>query len=210
MILIPQYRTARRTAGAVADITVIEELGQSTSAGATLTFAFAGTPTNGEKLIAVFCCVTAAPTTVPSGFSLVASHTATADRVYVYEKVAASESNSYAWAASGSRYAIMMACLSNGTYDTSGTNSGTAVASLIVPAAGIVVPANAYVVAGWRSSSSANVTSVNNSFSIKVATSSSRSAIASRKYTTGGSSEQVTGTASGTPNIGACIAVFRP
>lgn len=206
-ILIPQYRTSRRAAGG--DITVIEETSQSTSTGATLTFAFAGTPSNGDKLVAVVAVTTAAPTTVPSGFSVVASHTATTERVYVYEKVASSESNSYAWVGSA-RCAIMMARLSNGTYDTSGTNSGSAVGSLIVPASGIVVPANAYVVAGWRSSSSANVTSVNNSFSIKVATSASRSAIASRKYTTGGSSEQVTGTASGTPNIGACIAVFRP
>lgn len=206
-ILIPQYRTSRRAAGG--DITVIEELGQGTSTGATLTFAFAGVPANGEKLIAVAVNVSAAPSTVPSGFNLVASHTATADRVYVYEKVASSESNSYSWIGAA-RFAVMMARLSSGTYDTSGTNSGVAVASLIVPASGVAVPNNSYVVAGWRSSSSANVSSVNNSFTIKVATSASRSAIASRKYTTGGSSEQVTGTASGTPNIGACIAVFRP
>lgn len=206
-IMIPQYRTARRAAAA--DITVIEELGQGTSTGSTLTFAFAGTPTNGEKLVAVAVNVTAAPSTVPSGFNLVASHTATADRVYVYEKVASSESNSYSWLGA-SRFAVMMARLSNGTYDTSGSNSAASVASLIVPAAGIAVPNNSYVVAGWRSSSSANVSSVNNSFAIKIATSASRSCIASRKYTTGGSSEQVTGTTGGAPNIGALMAVFKP
>lgn len=209
MILIPQYRTSRRAAGG-GDITVIEEIGQQTSTGATLTFAFAGTPANGEKLVAVVCCVSAPPTTVPSGFSVVASHAATTERVYVYEKVAASESNSYAWLAGGSRYAVMMARLSSGTYDTSGANSGVAVSSLIVPAAGLAVPNNSYVVAGWRSSSSANVSSVNNSFMIEIATVGSRSCIATRKYTTGGASEQVTGTTGGSTNIGALMAVFSP
>lgn len=208
MILIPQYRTSRRAAGA--DITVIEELGQGTSTGATLTFVFAGTPSDGNTLVAAVGCSAAAPTTVPSGFSLVASFTATTDRVYVYAKTAASESNSYAWLAGASRFAVMMARLSGGTYDTSGTNSGTAVASLIVPASGIAVPDNSYVVAGWKSSNSAHVSSVDNSFAIKIAGSAYRSALASRKYTTGGSSEQVTGTTGGAPNIGAIMAVFKP
>lgn len=208
MLIIPQFRAGRRAA--VSDITVIEEQGQSTSVGAVLTFVFAGTPVDGEKIIGVIACVSAAPTTIPSGFSLVASHTATTERVYVYEKVAASESNSYAWQAGGSRYSVMMAHLSNGTYDTSGGNSGSAVSSLIVPASGIPVPNNSYAVAGWRSSSSANVSSVNNSFSVIVAAGFSRACIASRKYTTGGASEQVTGTAASATNIGALMAVFKP
>lgn len=206
MILIPQYRTSRRAAGG--DITVIEETSQGNGTGTLPNLVFAGTPTNGEKLVAIVCCASA-PSTVPSGFTLVASFTATADRAYVYEKVASSESGTYTWAA-GSRCAVTMTRLSNGTYDTSGTNSGTAVASLIMPSAGIAVPANSYVLASWHTSTSANVTSVNNSFNITISSGSFRSCIATRKYTTGGSSEQVTGTTGGTPNIGGIMAVFKP
>lgn len=207
MILIPQYRTSRRAAGG--DITVIEEISQGVATGAMPNLVFAGTPVNGEKLVAVVACASAAPSTVPSGFTLVASNTSTSDRVYVYEKVASSESGTYTWVTS-SRSAVMMARLSNGTYDASGNNSVVAAASLIVPASGIAVPTNSYVVAGWHTSSSAHVNSVNNSFSIKISGTGWRSCIASRKYTTGGSSEQVTGTTGGTPNIGGLMAVFRP
>lgn len=207
MILLPQYRTSRRAAAAT--ITVLEEISQGNATGTLPNLVFAGTPSNGEKLVALVCCGGAAPTTVPSGFSLIASHTATSDRAYLYEKTASSESGTYTWAA-GTRCAVMMARLSQGALETSGTNSTASASSLIMPATGLAVPSNSYCVASWHTSTANNVSSVGNSFSIVIAASSFRSCIATRLYTTGGASEQVNGSAVSASAIGGILAVFKP
>lgn len=205
MILIPQYRTSRRAAGG--DITVIEEISQGNGTGTLPNLVFAGTPADGEILVAAVSCGSA-PTTVPSGFTQVAALATGTERAYVYVKTAASETGTYTWVV-GSRSAVMMARLSNGVYNTSGTNSGTAVTSLIMPSSGLIVPANSYAVAVWKNSSS-YVPAVDNSFTIKISANAWRSCIASRKYTTGGASEQVTGSGSASANIGGIMAVFVP
>lgn len=196
---------------ATTNLTLIEVANQ-TSSDPILTFS--GTPADGEIL--AFVCTGRTSFTAPFAGSPVVSETTRPNcRCYIYLHTASGESGpSYAFGAANANTMVTGFRLSNGSFYSGDNNDqGTGVASFIAAgASAFLVPDNSIVIAGWQSdgnSGGLGASSVDNGYTL-VDKFNFRCGSAYRKYTSGGTSENVVFSGSGTPAAGTIYAVIKP
>lgn len=86
------------------------EADYSVTTGLTTTQVFAGTPNDGELLYFAYLTTSGAPSTLPSGLTLLASADNNGLGLYIYTKVASSESNSYQFGDGSSNEKSVIGC----------------------------------------------------------------------------------------------------
>lgn len=209
MILLPQYRTSRRSAAA-ADLTVLQTVftgGTSAGTSATLTFT---SPSAGELMIAFLTTTSSSFTGVPSGWNLVHSKTHSTVSAWCYAKVAGvSEPTSHVWTVATSQaFGIWGARFSNGSVHSYGSNSGTTITSLAAASSGIDVPTNSFV-GGVYNLSNTGAPEPDNGYSDSSLGISGDRAVY-RKYTSGGASENTTATWLNGRTVASLLVCIRP
>ncbi len=186
-------------------LTVVEE---KTATGSNPSVTFSATPADGELL--VFAIAGRTSFTPPSGCTLeIAEETRSDCRVYIYTKIAASESGAtYSFSGANSNNGLTAARITGGEVYLSAKNNSGSGATVSAASATFDVPDNSYVLAAWqRFGGNLGGATVDNSFVKKVDYSQSRSVSATRKYTTGGGAENVSSTVSGSTTCGAAVIV---
>lgn len=100
-MMIPQQLLA--SGGFKGPPEVTQQEGDSATS-TSVTFTFDATPVNGETILLFYRTTSGAPTTTPAGFTLWYSLDNNSLGMYVYTKVASSESNSYQFGDAASNY----------------------------------------------------------------------------------------------------------
>lgn len=113
----------------------------SVTTGLTTTQVFASTPNDGELLVFIYRTITGAPSTLPGGLTLLTSIDNNSLGLYVYTKVAASETNSYQFGDASSNeksvIGIRISNYANGAVVALSADSGAGnVASVNMPSSG--------------------------------------------------------------------------
>lgn len=198
MILIPQYRTARRAAASGATpITINQQVTGTTSAALTSVVA-------GELLIIV-AAGTGAITT-PSGFSVVAysQFTAGSSTSAIYSKTATGSEGTIA--VTGATICAGYR-LSHGTASAN-TNSVASGTSVVAGSAALDAPAGSVMFAAVGTSGNTSAHAASNSFS--VVTSGTRGSIAKREYASADTAENCTLSWTTARNGGSILALISP
>lgn len=173
---------------------------------------FSATPSDGELLIAaVGCSVGTAAAALPSGFTQIVTEGDANKLVRIGYKVASSEAGAtYSSTVNSTNSGLYMVRLTGGAAGVSGTNSDSGTSNAAA-SSGLTVPTDAFVVAAWiLNNTSGGADAVDNSFTLKINASVNRFAAAARKYTTGGSSQNVNYSHTDSRSSRAALAVINP
>lgn len=208
-ILIPQYRTSRRTAAA-ANINIVEVKNYFTAA-TSQTVVFTSTPTSGQQIVVFATNQGGTPfiNSLPSGFGFrLGSDVNQTARLYDYV-CGGSESNSYAFSGTGS-FTLQAFLLSGGSYSTGGTNSNASINSgYTLASSGLLVPTNAIVIGGLTLSGTGTPTN-SDGFTVTSLSATTRGWSHYREYTTGGASENCTAAWTNLRSVDSVLGVYAP
>ena len=206
MILIPQYRTARRASASALNVN-ITEIVTATAVSTTATLSFAGTPADGERIVAFVVQAGATPdiTAVPSGFTLQVQSDVNRT-VRIYDKLASSETNSYTFTAT-SNLTVSLFRLSGGSLSASGTNNAASATTIALSSSGLLVPDNAVLIGGLSISGTGTPTN-SDSFTTIFHNTTTRGWAHYREYTTGGSGLNCTASWTNARNVDSCLGVY--
>lgn len=209
MILIPQYRTARRSA-TVANINIVE-FKQYNTAGTSQTITFTSTPTSGQMIVVFVANQGGTPyvNSVPSGFNTRLDSNVNHTTQLYDLTCGGSESNSYTFSGTSS-FTLHAFLLSGGSYSTGGTNNNASINSgYTLAASGLLVPTNGIVIGGLVLGGTGTPTN-SSSFTVTSMSATTRGWSHYREYTTGGSSENCTAAWTNLRAVDSVLGVYSP